>query len=68
MAKLCSSNLESCEFDSETGVLVIDFVAGSTYKYKNVPANIYHGLLAAESHGKFFHENIRDKFPYHRVA
>lgn len=68
MTKLVSSNLEGCEFFPESGVLTLEFKSGATYNYRNVPANVYHGLMAAESHGIFFHENIRDKFKYLRVS
>jgi len=39
---------------------------GDTYVYKGVGADIYHGLLAADSIGSYYHANIRDQFEYDR--
>lgn len=39
---------------------------GETYVYQGITADIYQGLLSAESYGTYYHENIRDKFEYEK--
>jgi hypothetical protein len=62
-----SSNLASVGFDSFTNVLEIEFHGGRIYEYYNVPFSIYAGLMAAESHGKYFARHIRDKYRFRRI-
>ncbi|TZE80651.1 KTSC domain-containing protein [Calorimonas adulescens] len=55
-----SSNLRSIGYDQTTQTLEIEFNNGGIYQYYNVPQIIYEGLLNASSHGKFFHQYIKD--------
>ena len=60
-----SSNLATVGFSD--GVLEIEFRHGGVYQYFNVPVSVYEGLIAAESKGKYFHQFIREKYPYNRI-
>jgi hypothetical protein len=31
-----------------------------------VPSEIHEAFVAADSHGRFFHDHIRDRYPYRR--
>ena len=44
------------------GDLVIKFKNGGYYRYKDVPPDVFWNFYQAESHGKFFYQNIKDKF------
>lgn len=46
------------------GSLILTFSGGSTYSYYNVPESVYKDILAAPSKGKFYHEHIKDQYPY----
>ena len=59
---LDSSVLGSAGYDAKTRVLEIEFHSGAIYRYLEVPGEIFRRLLAAESKGRFFGANIRDKF------
>lgn len=61
-----SSNLRSVGYDPVTHTLEIEFHGGPVYQYSNVPESVYGGLMAAASHGSYFHEHIRDQYPYRR--
>ena len=61
-----SSNLTSVGY--ENGTLYITFHSGETYSYSGVPETIYHGLMAAGSHGKYFHAHIKNVYSYHRIG
>jgi hypothetical protein len=60
MKPLNSSNLKAVGFDD--GTLIIEFTNNTKYSYKNVPRHVYDELLAAPSHGKFFHAHIRNVY------
>lgn len=62
-----SSNLRSVGYNSSSRVLEIEFHSGGIYQYFDVPESIYEGLMAAESHGKYFHNCIKDKYLYKRI-
>jgi len=55
-----SSSLHSVGYDNE--VLEVRFHSGGVYRYFEVPAQLFHQLLAAESKGRFFNHHIRDNY------
>jgi hypothetical protein len=67
LATLSSSNLRAAGYDPASRTLTIEFNGGRTYRYANVPIQIYNGLLSAPSHGRYFHQWIRDRYPYRRL-
>ena len=50
------------KYDDDSGELDITFTSGKTYRYLNVPPEVYDGLLDAGSKGEFFNQNIKDDF------
>ena len=62
-----SSNLKSIGYDPKRLVLEIEFVDGGVYQYTSVPESVHRALMAAASHGSFFHRQIKDKYAYHKV-
>lgn len=63
-----SSNLDSVAYDADTSTLFIKFNHGGTYAYDAVPESEYAGLLAADSHGKYFDAHIKKGgFSYRKV-
>ena len=58
MIKVQSSNIESIGYESLSSTLVVEFKSGGTYRYFDIPAHLYHGLMSAISHGKFLDINI----------
>lgn len=62
-----SSNIRSVGYDDQQNLLEIEFVSGGIYQYSGVPNDIYAGLMEAPSHGKFFAQFIKDRFPTKRV-
>jgi hypothetical protein len=63
---LRSSNLRAAAYDPGTQALTIEFRSGRAYMYSAVPQNVYAGLLAAGSHGRYFHRWIRGRYRYRR--
>jgi hypothetical protein len=61
-----SEAITEIEYDSTRAVLFIRFVDGEWYTYFEVPSYVHGAFVAAESHGRFFQQNIRDRCRYRR--
>lgn len=64
---VASSNLASVGYDADDETLEIEFHSGGVYRYADVPQAVYQELLSAQSHGSYFHENIRGEYDYRRI-
>lgn len=62
-----SSNICSVGYDTDSESLEIEFNNGSVYQYSNVPTGEYEGLLSAESVGKYFHANIKNRYSFMKL-
>jgi hypothetical protein len=62
-----SSLLASVSYQAERSILDLEFRAGATYRYFDVPANIHNCLLTADSKGSCFNRLIRNRFRYQRL-
>jgi hypothetical protein len=63
-----SSNLRSIGYESTSATLEVSFKNGRRYQYSGVPAEVHQEFMTASSHGKYFHTNIRDRYPTQQVA
>lgn len=60
-----SSHIALCGHDLATNTLSIQLHKnGIVYHYADVPAEHYHGLMLAESPGKYFNKHIRGNFTF----
>lgn len=59
-----SSTLKSCHHDG-TNLHVI-FHNGGTYIYKDCGVDHFHGMKDGESAGKYFRNNVMDKFEHEK--
>ncbi|MCM3068589.1 KTSC domain-containing protein [Priestia flexa] len=66
MRSVSSSNLVAVGYDDSTNTLFIEFKSG-TYKYFNVPQNIYRNLLNASSKGQYHAAFIKRNYPYQKI-
>lgn len=62
-----SSNINTVQYDEGICVLTIKFHNGGTYQYYNVPLDIYKNLMAAESHGSYFHKYIKNNYETRKI-
>ncbi len=65
--RVTSSNLNRVSYNSQSQQMLIQFRSGAVYQYWSVPGNISQGLVQADSPGKFFNQNIRNRYSYKRV-
>jgi len=47
---------------------MIVFHGGRAYEYYQVPHREFAGLVNAGSHGKYFHEHIKNHYAFQRVG
>jgi hypothetical protein len=66
MVQVESEAIDEIGYDAERSVMFVRFSHGGWYTYFDVPADTYEAFVAAESHGRFFHERVRDRFSYRR--
>jgi KTSC domain-containing protein len=61
---LNSSTLATAAYDHTLARLELDFCDGARYSYSGVAAEIFRGLLCADSKGRYFNRHIRGHFPH----
>jgi hypothetical protein len=66
MVQVESEAIAEIEYDAATSRMFVRFAEGNLYTYFAVPAQIYQAFIVAPSHGRFFSERIRDRFPFRR--
>ncbi|MCG8404153.1 MAG: KTSC domain-containing protein [Phycisphaerales bacterium] len=54
-----SSSLASVGYEPDTSKLEVEFNTGEVYQYSGVPTNVYDGLMAAPSKGKYFDRYVK---------
>ena len=63
-----SRDLALIGYDNASSILEVVFRAGGVYRYKGVPENVYHGLMAAPSHGTFFQKHVKAQYSFVKVS
>jgi hypothetical protein len=64
-----SSMITSMGYDSENGVLEIEFKSdGSVWQYYDFPEHMWNEFLISTSQGKYWHANIKNRFREARVG
>jgi hypothetical protein len=66
MVQVESEAIDEITYDSGRSILFVRFAHGGWYSYFGVPKGVHDALVSAESHGRFFHEHIRDRYTYRR--
>ena len=62
--KVESSMIAAVAYDENKQLLEIEFTSGRVYYYSNVELDVYEGLIAARSAGRYFENNIRGGYSY----
>jgi hypothetical protein len=66
MVQVESEAIAEIDYDAGTARMFVRFAEGNWYTYFAVPVRTYEAFVAAESHGRFFHDRVRDCFPFRR--
>jgi hypothetical protein len=64
---LDSDAFAATAYDQTKQQLYLRFRSGKIYRYFDFPLNQFDEFLAADSRGRYFSEQIRDKFAYEEV-
>ena len=59
-----SSVLRRIRWEERTDTLAVEFQTGRVYRYFGLTRFVFEALRRARSHGKYFNENIRDRFRF----
>jgi len=63
-----SSVIATIGYSRSDQTLEVQFHTGRVYQYEGVPPEQHAALMAAESIGRYFNENIRDRYPAKELA
>jgi accessory colonization factor AcfC len=63
-----SKTIKSLEYFEKKQKLVVEFLSGVQYKYRNVPKEQADELFNAESKGKYFAKHIKDRFVTEKIG
>lgn len=67
MQSVTSSNISAVGYDAENQTVYVQFLNGSTYAYKGVPAQEFENLRTASSLGSYLNRNFKNVYPYERA-
>jgi hypothetical protein len=59
-----SSLLQAVAYDAPAAVLELKFHNGAIYRYFGVPVSTYDQFVRAESKGRYFNSDIRNRFTF----
>ena len=62
-----STAISEIDFDAERGSLLVRFISGERYIYVGVPGEVCRSFVDADSKGRFFQSEIRDRYPFNRL-
>lgn len=60
--------MRSVGYDGRSKILEIEFQSGEVYQYLDVPGTVHQKLQSAKSKGQYFNSEIRDDYPFVRLA
>jgi lysyl-tRNA synthetase class 2 len=62
-----SAAISEIDYDAERANLLVRFASGEHYVYVGVPGEVHRSFLDAESKGRFFQTQIRDRYPFNQL-
>ncbi len=62
-----STNIARFDYDTDSSVLIVEFLRGGTYNYYDVPEVVFEQMKSAPSKGKFLAQSIKGVYRYARA-
>jgi lysyl-tRNA synthetase class 2 len=62
-----STAIQEIDYDAERAKLLVRFASGERYVYVGVPGEVHRSFVEADSKGRFFQAEIRDRYPYNKL-
>jgi lysyl-tRNA synthetase class 2 len=66
MVQIESEAIDEIDYEAARSTLFVRFAHCGWYSYFAVARSVYEAFITADSKGRFFHEQIRDRYPYRR--
>ena len=63
-----STAIHEIDYDPERAKLSVLFMNGARYVYVGVPGEVHRSFVEADSKGRFFQCEIRDRYPFNRLG
>jgi KTSC domain len=63
-----STTIRGIRYEAGRHRLVVRFVDGDEYAYVGVPGEVHRSFVEADSKGRFFVAEIRDRYPYNKLT
>ena len=63
-----STAIDDIRYEEERQKLYVRFTHGDEYVYVGVPGEVHRSFVESDSKGRFFACEIRDRYPYNRLA
>jgi lysyl-tRNA synthetase class 2 len=63
-----STAIRGIRYDEERQRLLVRFIDGDEYVYVGVPGEVHRSFVDADSKGRFFVAEIRDRYPYNKLT
>jgi len=64
---VASTAISEIDYDPERAKLLVRFISGERYVYVGVPGEVHRSFVEADSKGRFFQSQIRDRYPFNRL-
>jgi len=62
-----STAIREIDYDPDRAKLMVHFDSGERYVYVGVPGEVHRSFVDADSKGRFFQAEIRDRYPYNKL-
>jgi lysyl-tRNA synthetase class 2 len=62
-----STAISTIDYDAGRAKLMVRFLSGEAYVYVGVPGEVHRSFVEADSKGRFFQAEIRDRYPFNRL-
>ncbi|HYD46320.1 MAG TPA: KTSC domain-containing protein [Phenylobacterium sp.] len=62
-----STAIREIDYDDAHEKLFVRFESGDRYVYVGVPGEVHRSFVEADSKGRFFAYEIRDRYPYNKL-
>ena len=62
-----STAISEIDYDAARAKLLVRFMSGERYVYVGVPGEVHRSFVEADSKGRFFQFQIRDRYPFNRL-
>ena len=62
-----STEIEWIGYDEKRSMLQVEFLSGGIYQYEPVDSAVYQQFLYAASHGQYFEEFIKGRYPCRKI-